>query len=161
VFDPNRDHDQSVRSFYRRVAGIAIVTVVVCVALWPSVSGFAAGPDHDTGCVAIKDAWHSQVPAPNGRELAAAYSAVPPMPTPAQQQDAQYMNAWRAKWRTAQADPAVLRANERLDWLNGPGACVAESRHRLIVSGIALGAVLLCVTALSRVFRVRVTPAAD
>jgi hypothetical protein len=154
VFDPDRDHDPSVRTFYRRVAGVAIVTVVVCIALWPSVSGFSAGPDHDAGCVAIKDGWHSEVPAPTGQELTAAYSAMPPMPTPAQQHDAQYMNAWRAKWRTAQANATVIRANARLEWLNGPGACVAESRHRLILSGIALSVLLLCVTALSHFLRV-------
>lgn len=155
MFDPTRDHDPSVRSFYRRVAGIAIVTVVACIALWPSVSGFSAGPDHDTGCVAIKDGWHSEVPAPTGQELTAAYAAMPAMPTPAQEHDAQYMNAWRAKWRAVQGNPAVIRANARLEWLHGPGACVAESRHRLILSGIALAAVLLCVTALSHASRVR------
>lgn len=155
MFDPDRDHDPSVRIFYRRVAGIAIVTVVASIALWPSVSGFSAGPDHDTGCVAIKDGWHADVPAPTRQELTAAYSAMPPTPTPAQQHDAEYMNAWRAKWRTAQANPAVIRANARLQWLDGPGACVAESRHRLMLSGIALSILLLCVTAFSHASRVR------
>jgi hypothetical protein len=155
VFDPDRDHDPRGRTFYGRVAGVATVTVAVCIALWPSVSGFSAGPDHDTGCVAIRDGWRSEVPAPTGQELAAAYSAMPSMPTPAQQHDAQYMNAWRAKWRTAQANPAIIGANARLEWLSGPGACVAESKHRLILSGIALSVLLLCVTALSHVLRVR------
>lgn len=142
MFDPERDHDPGLRPFYVRIALIATITAAACVALWPSVTGFSAGPDHDTGCVAIRDGWQSGVPAPTARELAKAYSAMPP-PLTGAQQDAQFVNAWRAKWRAAQADPTVIRANHRLEWLAGPGACVAETRHRLILSGLGLSALLL------------------
>jgi hypothetical protein len=158
MFDPERDHDPGVRAFYVRLLAIAIVTGIACVALWPSVTGFSAGPDHETGCVAIRDGWHSEVPAPSARELAAASAAIPPMPTAAQQQDAQFMNKWRAEWRAAQASPAVTRANSRIDWLGGPGACVSQSRHRLIVSGVGLGALLLLAVGLWQYLRVRTKP---
>jgi hypothetical protein len=158
MFDPERDHDPGVRAFYARLLAIAMVTAVACVALWPAVTGFSAGPDHDTGCVAIRDGWHSEVLAPSARELAAAWATMPPMPLPAQQQDPQFMDKWRAEWRAAQASPAVARANRRIDWLGGPGACVAESRHRLIVSGVGLGALLLLAIGFWLYLRVRTKP---
>ena len=37
------------------------------------------------------------------------------------------------------ADQVVLdQANAKVEWLEGPGACVPESRHRLIESGAGL-----------------------
>ena len=148
MFDPERDDDPGVRTFYVRLVAVAIATAAVCVALWPSVTGFPAGPNQDVDCVAIRDGWHSDV-APSARELAAANAAMPPMPTAAQQQDPQSMNEWRAEWQAAQRNPAVIRANSRIDWLNGPGACVPESRHRLILSGLELSALLLLAVGLS------------
>ena len=142
VFDPERDRDPGVRPFYVRIVSIAIVTVGTCIALWPSVTGFAAGPDREASCVAITDGWHSDVPAPSAQDLAAMNAALPPPPTATQQQNPQFMNDWRAKWHAAQASPAVIRANRRSDWVIGPGACVPESRHRLILSGVGLGALL-------------------
>jgi hypothetical protein len=159
MFDPERDHDAGVRAFYVRLLVIAMVTAVVCVALWPSVSGFAAGPDHQTGCIAIRDGWHSEVPAPSAQDLATAYAALPPMPNATQRQDPQFMDKWRTEWRAGQASPAVTRANSRIDWLNGPGACVSGSRHRLIVSGVALGALLIIAVALWQYLRARRKPA--
>jgi hypothetical protein len=152
VFDPERDHDPGVRAFYARLIAIAIATAALGVALWPSVTGFPAGPDQNASCVAIRDGWHSAVPAPSAREFAAA---LPPMPTAAQQHNPRFMDEWRARWRAAQASPAVVRANNRIDWLNGPGACVSESRHRLILSGLGLGALLLVTVGLSLLLRAR------
>jgi hypothetical protein len=143
VFDPERDHDEGVRPFYRRLAAVTLVTGAVCVAMWPSVSGFAAGPDRDIGCVAIRDGWHAEVPAPSASDVAAARAAFPPPPTPAQASDPEFMKGWRAKLQVAQQNPATVRANARLTWLAGRGACVPESRHRLILSGAVLGGLVL------------------
>jgi hypothetical protein len=46
-----------------------------------------------------------------------------------------------AEMRRIMATPEYRRASERLDWLVGPGACVPEARHRLILSGGGLGGV--------------------
>jgi hypothetical protein len=153
MFDPERDHDPGVRTFYVRLLAIAVVSAGACVALWPSVSGFSAGPDHDKGCVAIRDGWHSEVPPPSAAEVAAANAAMPPTPTAEQVQDPEFMNTWRAKLRDGQASPAVAVANSRIDWLDGPGACVSESKHRLVLSGVGLGALLLLTVGLSMYLR--------
>jgi hypothetical protein len=155
VFDPERDHDPGVRPFFVRLVVVATVTLAASAALWPSVSGFSAGPDHDNSCVAIRDGWQSEVAAPSERALAHAYAAMPPPVTPAQQRDPQFMNRWRAQFHAAQANPTVIRANSRLEWLAGPGACVAESRHRLILSGLGLSALLLGVVASALYLRAR------
>jgi hypothetical protein len=82
------------------------------------------------------------------------------MPTAAQQNDPKFMNEWRVRWRTAQANPVVALTNNRLDWLNGPGACVPESRHRLILSAVGLGALLFVTIGLSLGVRARKKPGA-
>jgi len=143
VFDPERDFDPDARSFAGRIAAIALVTAAVCVAAWPSVSGFAAGPDHNTGCVAIVNGWRSEPAAPSAADAAAARAAFPPAPSPAQLKDAAFMTHWRAQFRAAQANPTVIRENARLEWIYGSGACVPESRHRLVRSALLLGAVSL------------------
>ena len=57
MFDPERDEDHDSRRFLLRVVVIAAVTVAACAVLYPSVTGFAAGPDHQIGCLAVKDGW--------------------------------------------------------------------------------------------------------
>jgi hypothetical protein len=141
VFDPERDFDPGVRPFYLRLAAVALVTGAACVAVWPSVTGFAAGPDHDTGCIAVANGWHSEPAALSAADVATAESAFPSPPTPAQESDPAFMARWRAQVRAGQDDPAVIRANARLSWLAGPGACVPQSRHRLLISGSALGGI--------------------
>jgi hypothetical protein len=143
VFDPERDWDPGVRPFYLRLLAVGFVTAALGAALWPSVSGFAAGPNHDVGCVAIRDGWHSDVSAPSAADLSSVQSVFPPPPTPAQVHDPQFMARWRAQMRVAEANPATMRANAAIDWLSGPGACVPESRHRLGLSAAALACVLL------------------
>ena len=139
VFDPERDDDPGARPFYRRLLAVAVLAAAGCGALWPSVTGFATGPDHDTGCVAITNGWHADRSGPSAGDVAAIDAAIPPAPTAEQQRDPAAMARWRAQWQAAQLNPALRRANEYEDWVNGPGACVRESRHRLILSGIGLG----------------------
>ena len=145
VFDPERDDDPGARPFYRRLLVVAVVAAAGCVALWPSVTGFAAGPDHDTGCVAITNGWHADKSGPSASDIAAIDAASPPVPTAAQQRDPAAMARWRAQWQAAQSSPALQRANAYEAWVNGPGACVRESRHRLILSGLGLGALAVIV----------------
>ena len=64
MFDPERDEDPGRSRYYLRLLVVMVISAAGCVALWPSVSGFAAGPDHLTGCLAITDGWHAQKSAP-------------------------------------------------------------------------------------------------
>jgi hypothetical protein len=136
VFDPERDEEHGARRFYVRLLAVAAVTVVACVALWPSVRAFAAGPDHLTGCLAITDGWHRER---SGPDLSALVFPAPP--TEAVRNDPAAMTRWRAEWQASQARPEVQEAIAYADWKDKAGACVHESRHRLILSGIGLGAI--------------------
>ncbi len=152
MFDPDRDEEPGARRFYLRLVVVAAVTVVACVALWPSVHGFAAGPDHLTGCLAITDGWHAQKSGPDLAKI-----SFPPPPTAAERSDPAAMARWHAAWQVAQARPEVQQAIAFIDWRYGPGACVAESRHRLVMSGVGLGAIALVVSgvAIGRSLRLR------
>jgi hypothetical protein len=138
VFDPERDEDTDRRHFYARLFAIAMVSAAGCLALWPSVTGFAAGPDHDTGCLAVTDGWHANRSAPSDADVRAAYAAYPPLPTEAERQDPAFMARFRARLQALDALPVVQQANAYADWVSGAGACVPESRHRLIRSGVGL-----------------------
>jgi hypothetical protein len=141
VFDPERDDDEGTHHFYVRVLTIVGVSLAVCVALYPSVIGFPAGPEGTTTCIAITNGWHGEIAPPTAADLAAIDAVAPPVPTPAQAQDPGFMARFRAAWQAFKARPDTQRANAWVEWENGPGKCVHESRHRLIVSGIGLGVV--------------------
>ena len=156
VFDPERDDDPGARPFYRRLLAVAVLAAAGCGALWPSVTGFAAGPDHDTGCIAITNGWHADKSGPSAADIAAIDAASPGPPTAAQQRDPAAMARWRAQWQAAQSNPALRRAIAYDDWVNGAGACVRQSRHRLVVSGLGLGALAVIVGGASMTRRWRV-----
>jgi hypothetical protein len=59
VFDPARDDDRGKRRFYTRLLVVFALGCLMSVALWPSVTGFTAGPDADHTCVALVDSWRS------------------------------------------------------------------------------------------------------
>jgi hypothetical protein len=65
------------------------------------------------------------------------------------------MNGWRRRMQQAQQNPATVRANARLTWLAGSGACVPESRHRLMVSGALLAGLLVVAAAAGLLLRAR------
>ena len=155
VFDPERDFDPGVRPFYVRIVAVALVTGAACVAAWPSVTGFAAGPDHNTGCVAVANGWHSEPAAPSAADIAAAKSSFPAPPSPAQESDRTFMAHWQAQFRAGQDNPVVIRATARISWLAGPGACVPESRHRMLLSGVGLGCIGLATLAVWLACRAR------
>ena len=155
MFDPERDLDPGPRRFYLRLLVVIAISAAGCVALWPSVTGFSAGADHDKGCLAIADGWHAEMGAPTAAQVTVAEAAIPAFPTSAQRQDTEFMAHWRVEWEAAQASPALARANARLDWLQGSGACVPQSRHRLIETGIGLGALCVITITVSIVRRTR------
>jgi hypothetical protein len=119
VFDPERDQDHGARPYYLRLLAVLVISAAGCLALLPSVTGFLAGVDHEKGCLAIVDGWHGDRGL-SGEEKAAQSGFIGPNPSARQLE--------------------LLRSAEPyLEWRNGPGACVPESRHRLILSGIGLG----------------------
>jgi len=138
VFDPDRDADDDRRHFFLRLGAIAAITVAGSLALWPSVTGFAGGPDHQIGCVAVLDGWHRDKPHPSDAQVQAAYASYPPMPTEAQRNDPGFMEHFRAQLNALAAQPVLQQANAYADWVSKEGACMHESRHRLIRSGVAL-----------------------
>jgi hypothetical protein len=147
VFDPERDLDPSPGRFWLRLLTVALISAAGCIALFPSVSSFVVGDSDQRGCLAIKDGWHADKPAPSAEDLAVANAVMPAMPTREQAKDPEFMARWRVVWRAAQSSPAVVQANSRFNWAHGPGACVPESRHRLILSGLGLGGLLVIVGA--------------
>jgi hypothetical protein len=138
VFDPERDQDDGRRTFYLRLLAVAVISAAGCLALWPSVTGFAAGEDHLIGCLAIKDGWQADKAAPSAAENLRIGSVFPAPLSPDQFKDPAAVARFREQLRAAQADPDVQRAYAYQDWAAGPGACVRESRHRLIRSGLGL-----------------------
>ncbi len=150
MFDPERDEDRGSRPFLLRLVVVAVITIVGCVALWPSVHGFAAGPDHLTGCLAITDGWHAEKSGPDLAKI-----AFPPPPTPAMRDDPAAMDRWRVEWQASQARPEVQQAIAYIDWKDGPGACVRESRKRLLESGLGLAVIVGVVGGTSLIVRSR------
>ena len=154
MFDPERDEDHDSQRFVMRLLAVAVVTVAACAALYPSVTGFATGPDNSTGCLAIRDGWHRDRTMSDS-DLVAAYSTLPRPPTLEQMKDPVIAAQWRDEWRAAQASPAVRRANAVQEWTAGPGACVRESRHRLFLSAIGLGVLALGIAGFAILSRAR------
>ena len=133
MFDPERDSEAGHRTFYVRLVVAALVTCAAAVALLPSMTGFTAGVDANRSCVAIRDGWH----ADRGPDAA----------------DEVVINTFYGH-PTAEQMQAIGRANSHLTWLQGSGACVPESRHRLMISGAGL-CVLSLVLVASTVVRGR------
>ena len=155
MFDPERDDDDSAHRFYVRLLTIIGISLAVCIALYPSVTGFYTGPDGEKACVAVTDGWHGQKAAPDAGSVAAAFASYPALPAPKQRNDPTFMARFRARMQAVSALPEVQQFNAYQDWLAGPGACIPRSRHRLIVSGIGLGVLAVVCAGVAIVRRTR------
>jgi hypothetical protein len=154
MFDPERDEEHDSRRFLWRLLIVATATVALCAVLYPSVTGFAAGSDHQIECIAMKNGWHRDRTMSDA-DVIATFAALPKPPPGDQLRDPVVAQQWRAELHAAQALPAVQRADAALDWADGPGACVPESRHRLIISAIGLGVLLAALAGAWIVIRTR------
>jgi hypothetical protein len=132
VFDPTRD-EVAARPYAVRLGLIVLTAFAIGIAVMPLLMGYSAGSDGTTTCVAIRDAW-------SGR-------AAPPIPGPAPVPPA-YANITSAQRAIFQkqmaaylAQPDVKAAEDYSTWLDGPGACSASARHRLMLSAVGLGAI--------------------
>jgi hypothetical protein len=149
VFDPERDEERGARPFYLRLLVVAAVTAVACAVLWPSVHGFVAGPDHLTNCLAITDGWRADKSAPSAAESRQIQETYPAPLTDAERNDPAAVARFRAQLQIADASPAMQHEIAYEDWRAGTGACVHESRHRLILSGLGLAAIAAVVTGIA------------
>ena len=154
MFDPERDEDPGAGRYYVRLLAVMVISAIGCIALWPSVSGFSAGPDHQTGCLAIVDGWKADKSAPHLDNA----GGLAPL-THAELADPAALARWRAQWQAWRARPEVQQAMAYTDWMDGPGACVHASRHRLILTGIGLGSLAAVCTGFALVVRARKDPA--
>jgi hypothetical protein len=143
VFDPVRDHDGGQRRFYTRLLVVFALGCLVSLALWPSFAGFGAGSDAEQTCVAIVSAWGHEVPPPS----AADQRAIAALPAPAvpDPNDPSAVARFREQYAAMRATPAIQRANAYLDWRRGAGACIHESRHRLLLTAGGLSAIAIVV----------------
>jgi hypothetical protein len=124
--------------------------------LFPSVTGFSAGEDHQTGCLAVKDGWHGEKSAPDMVAVSAAFASYPVIPAnPGQRNDPEFMARFHARMQAVDALPVIQQFTAYEDWKAGAGACVPESRHRLIESGIGLGALIVVCSGVAVVRRRR------
>jgi hypothetical protein len=155
VFDPERDLDPGPRRFYLRLLVVFAISAAGCIALWPSVTGFSAGADHQTGCLAITNGWRADKSGPTAAEIREINATYPVSPTAAQRTDPAFMARFRSQLQAAEASPAMQKAVAYQDWVGGSGACVRESRHRLIETGIGLGALCVITITVSIVRRTR------
>jgi hypothetical protein len=136
VFDPERDEDHGVRPYYLRLLAVLVISAAGCLALLPSVTAFWTGVNQEKGCLAIVDGWHGDRGGLSAEEKAAETGFVGLQPSERQL-------------------ALLRRAETYLDWRNGPGACVPESRHRLILSGLGLGGLAAVVGGATIVRRTR------
>src|SRR4051794_3177292 len=83
------------------------ISAAGCLALWPSVSGFGAGPDHTTSCIAVVNGWSAGRSGPSEAEVNAALRSAPAQPTAAQRLDPDFMANFRAQMQILQASPVL------------------------------------------------------
>lgn len=123
------------------MARIALM-VLAGLALVPSVLPFTpANRDENRVCVALVEGWHGDRRAPAEADFELLAEAVADLPTPEMLQDQAARAAFRVRERERQASPPYQRVQSYILWAAGDGACISESRHRLIQSGLLLGAV--------------------
>jgi len=74
MFDPERDVEREGWSTAARLAAIALVTTLCCLALWPSITSYGGAYETEHNCLAIVDGWKHGPPdpGPNGSPAAQA-----------------------------------------------------------------------------------------
>ncbi len=119
MFDPERDVDHTTRRFYLRILAVLVISVVGCLALYPSVTSFPVGAEKK-GCLAVADGWHADHAAPSAADRVVESAAGP-------------------FTRPSPEDEVIVERVEAYDeWRIDAGACIPESRHRLILSAVGL-----------------------
>jgi len=140
-------------------AGIALLPALVPL----TVQGDGISTS-DRVCIAAVNGWHGQPAAPSTADLAyfnrtvgqtIGHELTPLPPNTSKAERERWLAARRAEGAALEADPRVRRVTAYEDWLDGPGACVPRSRHRLILSGTALAVVAIIALALTLVERKR------
>jgi hypothetical protein len=143
VYDEERDPDRGRLPYWARVLTLGLFALAIGVALFPAVTGFATGPDGDHTCIAVVDAWHRGPAKPSQATIDEMNAAAPAWPTPAELSKPAVQARVRKELAAYQARPDVQQMDAYYAWTQQGGACVHESRHRLVISGAGLGAVLV------------------
>jgi hypothetical protein len=123
-----------------QVGATRLVRVLVIlgagVALVPAILPFTAAVNADEVCIAARDGWHRDRAAPpQGDIRAVEQHLADSMPTGLTEAELQ---EWVEREREFDQRQDVEAAYDYISWRAGPGACVPESRHRLILSGSCL-----------------------
>lgn len=125
-----------------------VLLALVGVALVPSVLPFTVETaENDSVCVPVLAGWHSDRAAPSDADAAELFASFTALPTPEEMRDPDKRDAWLSEEKARTSTPGYRRAEAYVEWRGGTGACVLESRHRLIQSAIGLGGVGLIATA--------------
>jgi hypothetical protein len=119
-----------------------VLLALVGVALVPSVLPFTVeSAVNDRVCVPVFAGWHADRATPSDADAAELFASFTVLPTPEEMRDPVGRAAWLAEEEARTSTPGYRRAEAYVEWRGGAGACVPESRHRLIQSGAGLGAI--------------------
>ena len=125
-----------------------VLLVLAGVALTPAVLPFTVETtENDRVCVPLLAGWHADRATPSDADATELFASFTALPTPEQMRDPDKRAAWLSEEKARTSTPGYRRAEAYLQWRGGAGACVPESRHRLIQSAIGLGGVGLVATA--------------
>lgn len=124
--------------------------VLAGAALVPAVLPFTVDTgDADKVCVPAAHGWRGERDKPSEADLSELEAGLGAVPSPEVMADPAGRAAWLAAEAARTSTPGYRRAEAYVEWRAGDGACVPESRHRLILTGAAAG-VLAVVAAAAR-----------
>ena len=89
----------------------------------------------------VVDGWHADRRQPAQADFDELAAGVEDIPSPEAMRDPNVRAAYAAAVKVQLASPAYRRVQAYIDWSTGSGACVPDSRHRLIQTGLGLGGV--------------------
>lgn len=134
------------RARWPRIA-LLVLLVLAGAAVVPSVLPFTVETvDNDRVCVPIAEGWKAERAKPSEADMQELVDILAILPSPDAMRDPVQRAAWLEAERVRTSTPGYKRAEAYLNWVGGPGACIPESRHRLILTGAGLGGVLALAT---------------
>jgi hypothetical protein len=111
------------------------------LAVVPSILPVTPSSDENRVCVPVVDGWHADRQPPPQADFDELAAVVQDIPTPEAMRDPNVRAAYAAAVKAQLASPAYRRVQAYIEWSTGSGACVPESRHRLIQTGLGLGGI--------------------
>ena len=122
--------------------------VLLGAALIPAILPFSVETgDSDRVCVPALHGWHADRQKPSEADLQELVDNMTQLPSPEAMRDPLQREKWLAAEESRASTPGYKRAESYVEWIGGPGACIPESRHRLIQTGVGLGGIGIVATA--------------